>query len=122
MPFKTLLTPFVALSLAEAGFEATEKFEQKPGAEVLSIAVLVASLCFKALFKVSAGVCVSGGHRISLHSTLVCRRVYLTDQRRAELERLVTTQRVTQHVPDQPNKASDKTKHDVKRLDRPCRL
>ena len=91
MPFKAFLTPFVALSLAEARFEATEKLKQKPGAKVLPIAILVASLRFKALLKVSAGVCVSGGHRISPHSTLVSRRVYFTDQRRAELERLVAT-------------------------------
>ena len=56
VPLQSLVASFVALAVLEAAFEPAKGLEEEPGAEVLAIAVLVASLGFQPFPEVGTGV------------------------------------------------------------------
>ena len=57
-----------------------------------------------------------------LHTATVRGSVNLTDQGGIELERLVSSSRVAEHIPYEPDESSNQAKDQIKRIDWPGRL
>ena len=89
MPCIALLSPLVALFLPNAALKAAQAVVDEPGTKVLTVVVLVATVCSQAFFEVILSLFKTLRHRILLHATLIRCGVYLANERAGELERLI---------------------------------